>query len=186
MLVLLLASLTIAAAYKTGKYQDCTCTKWKPMSNNPAKSICEEWTCKEHNSCFPAGAFVSGVEEEGQQIRMSDLRLGTMVRSAAGRLSTCLRRHRVIARLLHVMPECAGSVDRVTNFIHIDDDQEATFLRLISTKGTLELSPNHLVFTRAHDGSRQPVLAASVRIGDVLLHRNGDAQVQHGHASSTG
>ena len=63
----------------------------------------------------------------------------------------------------------AGSVDRVTNFIHIDRDEEVTFLRLITPVATLELSPNHIVFVAAVDGSRKPVLAETVRAGGMLL-----------------
>ena len=37
-----------------------------------------------------------------------------------------------------------GSVDQVTNFIHIDADEDATFLRLISAKGTPQHMPKHM------------------------------------------
>merc|ERR1712147_502853 len=68
-------------------------------------------TEKNKGSCFPAGAVMRG--DDGKPIQMSDLAVGAQVHAA-------------------------GSVDRVTNFIHHDRDQEETFLRLITEKGTLE------------------------------------------------
>jgi len=107
-------------------------------------------TEKNKGSCFPAGAVMRG--DDGKPIQMSDLAVGAQVHAA-------------------------GSVDRVTNFIHHDRDQEETFLRLITEKGTLELSPNHLVFLKAADGSRKSVFAEAVSTGDMLFHRDGHAQV---------
>ena len=59
----------------------------------------------------------------------------------------------------------------MTNFIHVERDEEVTFLRLITQKGTLELSPNHLVFVKAADGTRTSQLAETVRTRDMLPNR---------------
>lgn len=101
--------------------------------------------------CFPATAVV--LSEGGHHIKMADLKIGTKIHAGGHRN------------------------DRVTNFIHVERDEEVTFLRLITQKGTLELSPNHLVFVKAADGTRTSQLAETVRTGDMLLHRDGLAEV---------
>ena len=115
-------------------------------------------------SCFPAGALLRG--EHRQSIWMADLAVGDQVYASAG----CHAAPRRAVPLSVLMCSClAGSLDRITNFTHIDHHEETPFLRLITEKGTLELSPNHLVFVSAADGSRKSALAETVRSGDLLL-----------------
>ena len=76
----------------------------------------------------------------------------------------------------------SGQMDTVTNFIHREEKRKATFLRLHTPKGPLELSPIHLVFVR-NGASTESMLASDVRIGTTLLHRDGEATVTCGRAS---
>merc|ERR1711988_168687 len=100
--------------------------------------------------CFPENAQVRG--QNGQKIRMKDLTVGTKI----------------------IGPK--GPVETVTNFIHRDESVDGAYLRLKTSRGALELSTNHLVFLRSA-GTRRAVLAHTVRLGDVLAHRDGDATV---------
>jgi len=120
----------------------------KEIDHDAAETM--DVTKKSKGSCFPARATMRG--EDGKPIKMSDLAVGAQVYAS-------------------------GSVEPVTNFIHHDHDEEETFLRLITEKGTLELSPNHLVFVKAADGSRSSVFANAVHTDDMLMHRDGHATV---------
>merc|ERR1712060_684593 len=101
--------------------------------------------------CFPGHAEIRGKGAEA--IRMDQLMVGSEI---------------------HVGPH----VDKVTNFIHREADDEAHFLRLCTEKGILEVTGNHLVFINSPEGARYAVLAETVRVGDLLQHLDGGAQVQ--------
>lgn len=102
------------------------------------------------SGCFPAHATVRG--QHGERIKMADLIVGQKVHGSS-------------------------SLDQVTNFIHTDTKLEASFLKLVTDRGMLELTPNHLVFLGMPDSSRKAVMAQFVSIGDTLLHRDGPARV---------
>merc|ERR1711998_6314 len=121
------------------------------MQWEPAPGPCGKWKCQEHQACFPGDAEVRDLS--GKKIRMMDLAIGAEVQGPT------------------------GAVDQVTNFIHHEEALAAPFLRMRTDKGSLELSANHLAFVKSADGVRHSVLAATVRVGDTLLHRDGDAQV---------
>lgn len=114
-------------------------------------STCAKWKCIEHQACFPSDAELRDVS--GNKVRMMDLAVGSELQGPK------------------------GSVDLVTNFIHREEALDAPFLRIRTDRGTLELSANHLAFIKSADGTRRSVLAGTIRVGDILLHRDGDAQV---------
>lgn len=105
----------------------------------------------EGGGCFPGHAEIRGKGAEA--IRMDQLTVGSEI---------------------HV----GTYVDKVTNFLHREADDEAPFLRLFTERGILEVTGNHLVFIKSPEGVRYAVLAETVRVGDMLQHRDGGAQVQ--------
>jgi Hint module len=87
-----------------------------------------------------------------------------------------------------ILMEVLGKLDRVHYervyaFSHRHEEEEATFVQIITNNGPtthLEMTPNHMIFVDRH-GKATPVAAGDLKAGDLLIqgHSSEPAKVVH-------